>query len=136
MAKLYWSKPDAALLLLRVAFSLMMMNHGWQKIQNFTQYSTQFPDPFGIGPVASLSLAIFAEFFCSLLLIAGVLTPLALGALAITMLVAVFYAHRNDPWSDKEHAVSYLVVYLTLLVSGPGRYSLDRLLFLKDEKPR
>jgi len=129
MQRLYWQKSDLALLLLRVSFGLMMMVHGWQKLGKFSQMSQTFADPFGLGPAPSLALAIFAEFFCSILLVVGFLTPLALAPLLVTMLVAIFYAHGADPWQKKELAVAYLSVYVTLMFSGAGRYSLDYLLF-------
>ena len=122
---------DGGLLALRLAFGLMMMVHGLQKLNKFSEYSGFFPDPFGLGSTASLSLAIFAELGCSVLLLLGLLTPLALVALIITMLVAIFYAHGSDPWEKKELAVSYLSAYVTLLLTGPGRYSLDHLFFSK-----
>jgi putative oxidoreductase len=131
MRKIIWRNPDAAILLLRIAFGLMMMVHGWQKIQNFEQMSSSFADPFGIGPQPSLILAISAEFFCSILVLLGFLTPLALVPLMVTMLVAIFHAHGDDPWQKKELAVAYLSVYATLMVAGPGKYSLDHKLFNK-----
>jgi putative oxidoreductase len=129
MRKLYWQKSDVALLLLRLTFGLMMALHGWQKLRNFSQMSQVFSDPFGLGPAPSLALAIFAELICSMLLVVGFLTPLALAPLLVTMLVAIFYAHAADPWQKKELAAAYLAVYATLICSGPGRYSLDHLLF-------
>lgn len=120
---------DAGVLFLRVAFGLLMMVHGWGKFSNFEQMSGGFPDPFGLGPTVSLSLAIFAELGCSLLLLLGLGTRLALVPLIITMLVAIFYAHAGDPWGDKEMAVLYLTVYAALMATGPGRFSLDRILF-------
>lgn len=131
MHKLFWSKPDLGLLLLRIAFGLMMMVHGFQKLSQFSEMSATFPDPFGIGSTASLGLAVFAEFFCSILLIFGLLTPLALVPLIVTMLVAIFYAHSSDPWQKKELAVAYLTVYVALLAAGPGRFSIDARLLQK-----
>lgn len=103
----------------------MMMVHGWQKIQGFSRMSQAFPDPFGVGSPLSLTLAIGAEFFCSILVILGVALPLALVPLIVTMLVAIFVAHGSDPWQKKELASCYLATYLTLLASGAGGYSVD-----------
>ena len=122
---------DSALLLLRVAFGLMMMTHGWSKFSSFSEMSESFADPFGMGPTLSLCMAIFAELGCSTLLLVGAGTRLALLPLMMTMLVAIFYAHGGDPWSKKELAAAYLSVYGTLMVAGPGRFSIDHALFAR-----
>jgi putative oxidoreductase len=41
------------------------------------------------------------------------------------MVGAAFVAHANDPFSKKELALAYALVALVLLVTGPGRYSID-----------
>lgn len=125
---------DQALLLLRLAFGLMMMNHGWSKFAGYSQMSEMFPDPFGVGSPISLALAIFAELGCSALLVLGLGTRPALIPLIVTMLVAIFYAHGADPWQKKELAVAYLAVYVTLMFSGPGRFSLDHVLVGRKEE--
>lgn len=123
------SKVDEGLLLLRAAVGLMMMVHGWQKLSNFGAIAGQFADPFGLGPSLSLSLAIFAELACSILLLAGLATRFALLPLLITMATAVLYAHGSDPWKQKELAVLYFMIYAALMVTGPGAYSLDHKLW-------
>lgn len=125
---------DGALLLLRVAFGLTMMTHGWSKFSNFSEMSGSFADPFGMGPSLSLCMAIFAELGCSILLLVGAGTRLALIPLMVTMLVAIFYAHAADPWSEKELAVAYLSVYATLMLAGPGRYSIDHALLARAQE--
>mgnify|MGYP000627956594 CR=1 FL=1 len=126
---LYQTKTDLGLFILRLTFGLGMMAHGLQKMNKFAELSTTFPDPIGVGSTASLVLAVFAELFCSLLLIVGLLTPLALVPLIITMVVALFVIHGADPWAKKELAFTYLAVYAGLLFSGPGKLSLDYRLF-------
>ena len=118
-----------ALLVLRVAFSAFMMVHGYGKLQSLTAGGEiQFGDPIGIGAPASLALAVFAEFFCSILLILGLATRLAVIPLIITMLVAVFIAHGGDDFGKKELGLHYLVVYLFIFIAGPGKYSIDHLI--------
>ncbi len=121
------SASDLGLLLLRVSVGLMMaFSHGWGKIEAFFQAGeVKFADPIGIGPAASLFLAGSAEFFCSLALVIGLLTRLAAIPLAFTMLVAIFIIHADDPFSKQEFALLYLIPYLTLLVTGPGKFSVD-----------
>jgi len=120
------------LLVLRVGVgSLMLFGHGWGKLSNFSAIAPNFPDPLGFGSGVSLGLAVFAEFFCSLALIFGFLTRVAAIPLIITMLMAAFVIHAADPFKKMELALVYLVPFLTILLSGPGKYSIDRLMFKK-----
>jgi putative oxidoreductase len=41
------------------------------------------------------------------------------------MLVAAFVVHGDDPWSKKELALLYAIPFLTLGLTGPGRFSID-----------
>jgi putative oxidoreductase len=114
------------LLVLRVAFSIFMLTHGYMKLQwVMAGGEIQFGDPIGIGAPASLYLAVFAEVFCSVLLILGLASRFATIPLIITMLVAAFIVHAPDPFAKKEMAYHFLTVYVFLLVSGPGKYSID-----------
>lgn len=114
------------LLLLRVsAGSMMLFAHGWGKLLSYGEKSAMFPDPLGVGSPLSMGLAIGAEVFCAAAVILGFATRLASIPLIITMLVAAFVIHADDPWSKKEFALMHLLPYLTLLFTGAGAYSLD-----------
>lgn len=117
-----------AILLTRIAIATLMLVHGLPKMgMLFSGDAILFPSVFGMTPVASLSLTVFAEVICSGLVLAGFGTRLAVIPLAITMLVAVFVIHANDPFNNKELAIHYLFVYVMLLLTGSGKYSLDYL---------
>lgn len=120
---------STGLLVLRVAFGCLMLVHGVQKVMEFDEMVGDFADPLGMGSRLSLICAIGAELGCSLLLIAGLLTRIAVLPLAFTMIVALFVVHAEDPWQVKELAAAYLCVYVSLLLTGPGRFSLDQLIF-------
>ena len=64
---------DIALFLLRFTVGyLMLYSHGWRKLLKlFGDDPIKFADPFGIGASASLSLTVFAEVLCSILLMLG-----------------------------------------------------------------
>jgi putative oxidoreductase len=118
-----------AMFVLRVgAGSLMVLNHGLDKLTHFSQKSGAFADPFGIGSAASLSLSVFAEFFCAIFIILGLFTRLACIPLIINLSVALFFAHSGDFFGKGELSGLLLVVFATLLFAGPGRLSLDRFL--------
>ena len=118
---------DLGLLLVRLLAGGMMLTHGIPKISRFFgEGPVKFADPFGLGPEISLGLAIFAEVGCSFLVMIGFKTRWATIPLMITMLVAVFYAHAADPFSKKELPLLFFTLFLSILISGGGRYSVDR----------
>ena len=104
----------------------MLFGHGADKLVNFGDIVINFPDPLGIGSGLTLGFAVFAEFFCSLAIGFGILTRLATIPLMITMLVATFVVHGAGPWATQELAFVYFLVYLAILIAGPGKYSVDR----------
>ena len=124
---------DIALLILRLFFGLAMVyGHGWGKLMRFFgEDPLKFGDPIGIGPIPSLVLVTFAEFLCALLLALGLFTRWSLIPLIIAMAVAAFIAHGGDPFPKMEKSLMYLAAYLALFLTGPGWYSLDRILFKK-----
>lgn len=124
---------DVALLAARLAFGGMMLVHGWDKLTHFEAKSERFMDFMGLGPSVSLALAIFAEFFCALLLLPGLLTRFASFMLMFTMFVAAFVRHGDDPFAKKEKALLFLAGYLVIFLAGPGRLAVDHLLFGKGD---
>ena len=50
----------------------MLYSHGWRKLLKFFgDDPITFADPIGLGAITSLILTVFAEFFCSILLMLG-----------------------------------------------------------------
>ena len=122
--------PDFGLLFLRMSVGLFIVfGHGWDKLMNFGTMSTQFPDPIGMGSTVSLALVVFAEVFCGLAFALGLVTRFSALPLIIFMLVGAAVFHADDPWQKKEFALLYLIPFVTVFLSGPGEYSLDRILF-------
>ena len=107
------------LLILRVSGGAFMLTHGIPKLQTlFAGGEIAFADPFGIGATFSLILTVFAEVCCAVLLILGITTRLASIPLIITMIVAAFHIHGNDAFNNKEMALLYLLIYISILVYG------------------
>lgn len=125
---------DLGLLILRLFLGLLMFfAHGlgkWGRL--FSGGEVQFRDPLGVGDTTSLGLAVFAEVVCSLLLAFGFMTRWALVPLIITMAVAAFIIHKEDPFGVMEKALLFGAGYLTLFFTGPGKYSVDG--YLKNRK--
>lgn len=127
---LFPDKPEGTaasslLLIARIVFGILLMNHGIDKWANYQELSAVFPDPMGIGSPLSLGLAIFSELACSMAFIIGFLYRLVLIPMIITMIVAFFVIHGSDPFATKELAFVYLMVFVLMYAIGPGRFSVD-----------
>ena len=115
-----------ALLVLRVFAGVFMLTHGIPKLGRlFSGEEIRFMDFMGLGPAVSLTLAVFAEFLCSVLIIIGAATRLASIPLIVTMATAAFVAHADDPFGTKEKPLLFLVIFVFLLIAGAGKYSAD-----------
>ncbi len=123
---------DIGLLIARVAIAALMFTHGIPKLMMLLSgVPIQFPPVFGMSATLSLGLAIFAEVLCSVFILIGFATRLAVIPLIITMLVAVLFIHQADPFVVKESGLQYLLVYVVLFVTGSGKYSVDNLIQTK-----
>ncbi len=120
---------DSAILFMRIFVGAMMLTHGIGKIQNYDAIVNSFPDPFGIGRAASFVLITLTEVGCSVLLIIGLLTRIAALPLIFGMFVATFLAFPDKSFSAGELSFAYMGIYITLFISGGGRYSLDAMFF-------
>jgi putative oxidoreductase len=121
----YTDPLNVSLLLLRVAGAGFMLTHGYGKLEKVMSGNLQFGDPIGIGEPASLYLAVFAEFFCALLVLFGLLARWAAIPLIVTMLVAVFIVHAGQEFGNMEPGLFFMICNLVILLCGPGKYSLD-----------
>ncbi|MGH7952245.1 MAG: DoxX family protein [Limisphaerales bacterium] len=122
------------LLALRLFFGLtMLLHHGLDKLEHFSQMAPHWADPLGIGHKASLGLTVFSEVVAAILLAFGLLTRFAALVLAIEMAVAFVTIHKLTLGGavPGEFAFVYFGAYLTLLFAGGGKFSMDKPLFGK-----
>ena len=139
-------RTGVSALLLRLVAGAVFIPHGYSKV-------------FGAGGPAAFSadlpsyhipaflgyLAAYAEFFGAILLIAGLLTRVDAFLLASTMFVAVFVVQLPDALRDPDvHGIagvlraielplSLLAITTAVLIIGPGRFSLDSLIFRRSQ---
>lgn len=133
----YCRKKSASILILclRVFFGVMFFTHGLDKLMNFNELSYTYPSVFGFGSYMTLMLSIFTEFCCSLFLIAGLTVRIIVVPMIISMAVAFFDIH-DAMFPQGELSFIYLVMFIVLFATGPGRYSLDSLIFGKYQKEK
>ena len=137
-----WSAVDVAALVLRAALGVLFVAHGGQKL--FAWFggrgidgTTAFFQSVGIPAPHVFSYVVgITEFFGGLLLLAGLLTVVAAIALLIDMAVAIatvshlagfFVTAQKAGW---ELNLAVIGLAATLLIVGPGAWSLDAALGL------
>ncbi len=143
-------KQDIALLLLRVAGLGLAFGHGWSKVaglasgqEGLIQSVSRlgFPMPSLFAWAAALS-----EFVAALLVAFGFGTRIAAAFAAFTMFVAAFVRHKAhlhlfvklglmsasaeqvESWRNPELALAYLIIFGALILTGGGRFALERLI--------
>lgn len=123
---MFKTNKDLGLLLLRIGSSALMLTHGIGKVQDLFSNPTDFADPIGLGATVSLILAVIGEFVAPLFIIVGYKTKIASLFPLITMLVAAFIVHAEDPFRRKELAIIYALIYLVIAITGSGKYAIDK----------
>ncbi|AKZ27768.1 DoxX family protein [Ralstonia pseudosolanacearum] len=116
----------AGLLFLRVAGSaLLLYVHGLPKVLHYSQELARIEDPFLLGAAPTLLLAILSETVCPLLIALGVLARLACLPIVFLLLVALLVVHREWSIADAQFGWLLLILFVTVLIAGPGRFSLS-----------
>jgi putative oxidoreductase len=152
-------KNDLALAALRLSGLFLAVGHGWGKVaalasgdaDGFIQgvASLGFPAPGLFAWAAALG-----EFAGGLLVFAGLGTRYAAALAGFTMFVAAFLRHKAHlhllvklglmqageetlrGWGNPELAVIYLLVMISLVLTGPGRFALDRYIEIRPKGGR
>ena len=112
------------LLIVRVFFGILFFTHGLEKLMNFNELSMTYPSVLGFGSYMTLMVTIFCEFCCSLFLIAGLLQRIMTIPMILAMGVAFFDVH-DAMMPEGELALIYLIVFIILFFTGPGKFSAD-----------
>jgi len=131
---------DVALLILRIVLGLFFAGHGAQKLFGWfdgaglsgTNAATAH---LGFHPAAVWGfLTAVAEFGGGLLMLLGFLGPLGPVAIIADMVMAIVTVHWAKPiWASQggaELPLIYVAAAVTILLAGPGAYSIDRALGL------
>ena len=129
---------NGGILLLRISSGgLLLMNHGWDKIisgaDKWTGLGRTGLMPLGIEHFHTFFgfMAAFSESICAVLVVIGLLTRPAAALITITMLVGANF-HISLGKGSPEMALMYGIIFLSIGLLNPGKYSLDYFIFNKD----
>lgn len=123
---------DFGLLFLRIGLGLMMFFHGLPKLQGGPEMWAKVGGAMALIGIDFLPafwgfMAAFTETAGGILLIAGFLFRPAALLLSFTMLMAfVMHFKSGDSFGTWSHAVELAIVFVSLVLIGPGRFSVDR----------
>ena len=122
---------SVGLLVLRLAGLSLFLKHGLEKLTGYSRMVQHFPDPIHVGAHAGLAFALLSDGICSVLVLIGLAMRPASAVILINLLVAFFFVHHAAFFSDGhvELVAIYIIVFATLLCTGPGRFSVDSYLF-------
>ena len=119
---------STGLLILRVFTGLsLFLKHGLEKLTGYSTMVQHFPNPLHIGAHATLAFALLSDGICSVLVAVGLFTRPAAAIVLTNLLAAFFLVHHAAFFSDGhvELVWAYIAVFLSILVAGPGRFSVD-----------
>jgi putative oxidoreductase len=125
---------DVPLLLLRLNMGLLFCLDGWAKLHNLPDITAYFQELHIPAPHAQAVFVSWTQLLCGGLLVVGLASRLAAVPLMGTMAVAILTAKIAQ---GKIHGVydlagtdelTYLLILLAIVVLGPGKLALDRLI--------
>lgn len=117
-----------ALLFMRVGAGLMLLLvHGLPKLLHWQSELQQIEDPFGLGAQLTLTLAVFAEVVCPLLVMLGLFARVACLPVLAVLLVSLGLVHPEWSLEQGQFAWLLLILYAGLALAGPGPLMVQRL---------
>jgi len=128
---------SATLLMVRVFLGAMIFAHGFYKVFRGGKLvgTAKWFDSIGMRPGRlNAAMAAITELGTGVLLVLGLLTPIAAGALIALMVVAIVTVHRKNGFfvfnngQGIEYCLAIAVMSLVPATFGAGKYSIDHLI--------
>ena len=117
---------DTGILLLRFGFGIIFIMHGYPKLLGGIEKWEQLGNMVGIPfvPVFWGFMAALSEGIGGLLLMLGLCTRIASSFLALTMIGAITF-HIATAQGSPMHAIESLIIFISFILMGGGKYSID-----------
>lgn len=122
--------------ILRIIIGAMMIYHGWE-VFNATQIKAYVQwDIYKNNSYALLMLYTgkSAELLCGLLLFFGLFTRIAAALLICCMCYITFKIGNAIIWYNDQHPFMFVLFGILFFFTGPGKWSIDHLIFNASSK--
>jgi len=135
VTRLDWLAP----LLARVTLGVLFISTGWGKVHNLAKVAAFFAELHIPAPALQATFVSYVELIGGGLVLVGLFARLASLPLIGSMAVAILTAK-----ADEVHGLpdlfglvewTYLAMFVWIALAGPGRASLDHLIFMR-KNPR
>lgn len=123
---------NICMLFFRMAVCLeIIFVHGFKKLGIGVADAEKIPNPLHLPEIFNNAFAVSANIFFPFLVMIGLCTRIStLPTLAVT-LTGYFVLHWNDAALIKDTPYIYSIIFLLILVLGPGKYSFDNYIYKK-----
>lgn len=128
-------------LFIRLFVAVMFMQFGIRQLVNYNSLVATFPTVLGLSPATCITLMIIIELVCSLFIMVGFLTRLAVIPPIVSMILAEYYIIHDmlgnlelyglDSVDPGYLPIMFIGIYLYILLAGPGRVSVDYFIALQ-----
>ena len=129
---------QGGLTLIRIIVGLFITYHGFEvftqeKMDGYSKWLTDLHFP---SPVVMAYLGKGIEFVAGVLFLTGFLTRVAVIPLIITMVIIAFGMGKGKIFMDDQHPFLFVLLFLVIFFTGPGKFSLDYYFFGKEFNDR
>ena len=116
---------DRAILFLRLFVGVLIALHIINKLQTYNFVLTGYPALLFESSWATYVIFTFLEALFAVMIIVGFGTRFAAFIMAMGMFVEIFLIFSTLGWLGVERQILYIGIYVTLVMSGSGRYGIE-----------
>lgn len=116
---------DRAILFLRLFVGVLIALHIIDKLQTYNFVLTGYPALLFNSSWATFVIFTALEALFAVMIILGYGTRFAAFVMALGMFVEIFIIYPSLGWLGVERQILYIGIYVTLVLSGSGRYGLE-----------
>lgn len=124
---------DRAILFLRLFVGVLIALHIIDKLQTYNFVLTGYPALLFESSWATFVIFTLLEAIFAVMIILGYGTRFAAFIMSLGMFVEIFIIYPSLGWLGVERQILYIGIYVTLVVSGSGRYGLESFLWRRQK---